>query len=270
MVDMSLAITHLGSGSRGNATLLESDGSKVLIDQGFSGRELEKRLARIDLHPSDLDAMLISHHHGDHGGGAGVVHRRWGVPIHCNLRTAAELGLDLVNDVELFESLQMLEFGDDLSILPVPVPHSGADNVGFIASSRGERAAVVTDLGEWTDELLSHLRGCKHISIESNHDLLRLDRGPYSSSLKDRIRGPGGHLSNDQTGQLLAEVVSNETKSIVLCHLSSENNKPHLAESTVLYHIDEVFEGDIAISLQNGPEFTHWLGQAEKELNVLI
>ncbi len=269
-VGMPLSITHLGSGSRGNATLLCSEDAKILIDQGFSGRQLEKRMNRIGMSPSELDAIVISHHHGDHGGGAGIASRRWDIPIHCNFTTASHLGLDPTGNVELFESLQRIELGEDMSLLPVPVPHSGAENVAFIASSGGQRAAVITDLGSSTEELANHLRGCTHISIESNYDIKRLWKGPYAESLKQRISANGGHLSNDQTGRLLADVVTEKTKSLVLTHLSQENNLPHLAESTVLYHIEEVFQGDIAISLQDGPEFTHWVGQSQLETGMLV
>jgi len=261
---MSLSFTHLGTGSRGNATLVESGDAKVLIDQGFSGKQLEIRLARMDIKPQEIDAIVLTHHHGDHGGGASIAQRRWDIPIYCNDRTATALNLDLRN-VHLFESLEALDFADDLALLPVPVPHSGADNVAFIASHRGERGAVITDLGSWTDELVNHVSGCQHISIEANYDHQRLWNGPYPMRLKDRIAGRGGHLSNDQTGQFLSQVVDKETRSLVLTHLSEKNNAPHLAESTVLHQIDELFEGDIRISLQDGPEFTHHIGQTEAE-----
>ena len=164
-----------------------------------------------------------------------------------------------------FDALDMVRVGDDLAVLPVPVPHSGSDNVAFVASHGGERAAIITDLGSWTDELVTHVRGCEHIAIEANYDHDKLMNGPYPYSLKDRISGRGGHLSNDQTGAFLAEVCAPATRSISLTHLSEKNNRPHLAESTVLYHIDEVFSGDITISLQDGPEYTHYIGQSEEE-----
>ena len=261
---MPLSFTHLGTGSRGNATLVESNDVKILIDQGFSGRQLEARLARMEIRPQEIDAIVLTHHHSDHGGGAAIAQRRWDIPIYCNDRTATALNLDLKN-VQLFESLEALDFANDFALLPVPVPHSGADNVAFIASHKGERGAVITDLGSWTDELINHVSGCQHISIESNYDNKRLWNGPYPMKLKDRIAGRGGHLSNDQTGQFLSQVVDGNTRSIVLTHLSEKNNAPHLAESTVLYHLDDLFEGDIQISLQDGPEFTHHIGQSESE-----
>ncbi len=264
---MSLSFTHLGTGSRGNSTLIECGDAKVLVDQGFSGRELEKRLARIDIRPTEIDAILLTHHHSDHGGGASIAQRRWDIPIFCNDRTALALNLDLAN-TQLFESLEALEFSKDFALLPVPVPHSGADNVAFIASHRGERGAVITDLGSWTDELVNHVKGCQHISIEANYDHNRLWSGPYPVRLKERISGRGGHLSNDQTGRFLSEVVNHDTRSLVLTHLSEKNNAPHLAESSILYHIDDMFEGDIRISLQDGPDFTHHIGQTEAEKNA--
>ena len=119
-----------------------------------------------------------------------------------------------------------------MSMLPIPVPHDDSDNVAIIASDgRGSRAGIVTDLGEATRDLVKQLSGCNHISIEANYDHSRLVRGPYPDSLKRRISGRGGHLSNFQTGQILQEVSNNNLQSVVLCHLSESNNAPHIAES---------------------------------------
>jgi phosphoribosyl 1,2-cyclic phosphodiesterase len=263
-IEMTMVLTHLGTGSRGNATLLETEQAKVLIDQGFSGAQLEKRLARLNIHPTEIDYIFVSHHHGDHGGGALVAQKRWKMKVQANHRTAEELGLQ-TELTHYFDSLDLIQVSDDLSVLPVPVPHSGADNVAFVASHNGQRAAVITDLGSWTDELITHVRGCEHIAIEANYDHNRLMNGPYPFSLKDRISGRGGHLSNDQTGQFLAQVCTPATRSISLTHLSEKNNQPHLAESTVLYHIDEVFSGDITISLQDGPENSHYIGRTVEQ-----
>ena len=261
---MSLRITHLGTGSRGNSTLLETDDVKVLIDLGFSGAQLRKRLAMLNIEPEDIDCALLSHHHGDHGGGATIAQRKWDMQILANERTAQELDLDPLK-TSYFGALDVIRIGDELSILTVPVPHSGSENVAFVASYGGERAAIITDLGSWTDELIKHVYGCEHISIEANYDDQKLSAGPYPYSLKERIRGRGGHLSNSQTGQFLAEVSTESTRNIVLTHLSEKNNSPHLAESTVLYYISEVFDGDIYISLQDGPEMTHYVGASGLE-----
>jgi len=120
-------------------------------------------------------------------------------------------------------------------------------------------------LGESTIELKKYLEGCRHISIEANYDQKKLFMSSYPESLKRRISGRGGHLSNFQTGKLLSEVMHTKLESIVLCHLSDKNNAPHLAESEVLYHIGDKYNGDIAISRQIGPEFSHYLGQQDEE-----
>ena len=125
---MKLRITHLGTGSRGNSTLLESDDVKVLLDQGFSGAQLEKRLAMLNIHPTEIDCALISHHHGDHGGGACIAQMKWEMQILANEITAMELGLD-PKLTTYFGPLDVVRIGEKLSILTVPVPHSGADNV---------------------------------------------------------------------------------------------------------------------------------------------
>ena len=259
-VRMTLTITHLGTGSRGNATLLSTPKVNVLIDQGFSGVQLQKRLKMMGLEPDDIDCVLITHHHGDHGGGATVVQNKWGIPVLANERTSLELGLN-PELTTFFDALDLIRIGDDLSVLPVPVPHDGSDNVAFVASHNGERVAIITDLGTFTDELVRHVRGCEHISVEANYDERRLLNGPYPRSLKDRISGPGGHLSNDQTGQFLAQVCTPATRSVTLTHLSQKNNEPHIAEATVLYYIEDVFSGDLCISTQDGPEFSHYIGR---------
>ncbi|DAC55931.1 MAG TPA: MBL fold metallo-hydrolase, partial [Candidatus Poseidoniales archaeon] len=136
---MTMTITHLGTGSRGNSTLLETPRAKVLIDQGFSGTQLAKRLARLQLTPEDIDCVFITHHHGDHGGGAKLVQTKWNIPVLANERTALEL--DLVPELTThFEALDLVRVGEDLAVLPVPVPHAGSDNVAFVASHGGERA----------------------------------------------------------------------------------------------------------------------------------
>ena len=124
----------------------------------------------------------------------------------------------------------------------------------------------MTDLGEPTEELVKHLTGCSHLSVEANYDTKRLFGNPrYPQPLKDRIHGRGGHLSNKQTATMLNRLVHDKLDSIVLCHLSSDNNAPHLAESEVLCEIGEKFEGVIHISRQEGPEFAQWLGERAAE-----
>lgn len=261
---MSLEITHLGSGSRGNSVLLQSDEAKILIDCGFSLRQIESRLAKINVSGDEIDGIFVSHHHGDHSKSAVRASKKWETRLYSNLETAIKLGIRPIEEVRTFSNLERIQLSSDLSILPVPVPHDDAENVAFIASNGdGQRAAIVTDLGEPTVELMKHLHGCEHISIEANYDLGRLMSGPYPPSLKRRISGRGGHLSNEQTADILSEICHPNLSSIVLCHLSEKNNAPHLAESEVLMEIEGRFNGDLSISLQDGPEFSHRIGQED-------
>ncbi len=261
---MSMRITHLGSGSRGNATLISSEDCNVLVDCGFSLRQTEKRLNIADVEPRSIDAIVVTHHHRDHSESALRASKRWGSSLHCNLGTATRMGWRPIEECKTFGNLERIEFSTKMSMLAIPVPHDDADNVALIASDReGNRAAIVTDLGEVPKDLVNHLSSCNHISIEANYDHSRLMGGPYPDSLKRRISGRGGHLSNSQTGDVLREVCHRGLQSLVLCHLSEKNNAPHLAESEVLLAMGERFHGNVSISKQSGPEFSYWSGQSE-------
>ena len=268
---MGLGITHLGSGSRGNATLISTENCNVLVDCGFSLKQTESRLAIADVDPNSIDAIIVTHHHKDHSGSALRASKKWGASLHCNMGTAIRMGWRPIEECATFGNLERLDFPDGMSMLPIPVPHDDSDNVAIIASDgRGSRAGIVTDLGEATRDLVKQLSGCNHISIEANYDHSRLLRGPYPDSLKRRISGRGGHLSNFQTGQILQEVSNKNLQSVVLCHLSESNNAPHIAESEVLLAMGDEFEGSVSISKQKGPEFTHWAGVEEPSKLAIV
>ncbi len=269
MIDVGLQITHLGSGSRGNSTLLESDNCKVLIDCGFSLKQTEKRLSRIEIEPSSIDAIFITHHHGDHSRSALKASQKWDARLYCNIETAIKMGWNPILDCRTFGNLERINVNDEISVLPIPIPHDDAENIALIVSNGdGNRAGFVTDLGEATVELKRHLKGCAHISIEANYDHSKLMQGPYPDSLKRRITSRGGHLSNSQTAEILNEVMTPELKTIVLCHLSDKNNAPHLAESEVLMMIGEEYKGMIFISEQSGPEFKIIIGENNLETKI--
>tara|TARA_B100000085_G_scaffold42622_2_gene35703 strand:+ start:931 stop:1728 length:798 start_codon:yes stop_codon:yes gene_type:complete len=265
---MALEITHLGSGSRGNCAIINSDETRVMIDCGFSIKQTEKRLGSLELKPRDIDAIIVTHHHQDHSKSAMGASKKWNIPLYCNQFTAKKMNWEFER-CKIFDNLERVDISSKLSILPIPIPHDDSDNIAVIASDKNnERAAIVTDLGEATDELIKHLEGCGHISIEANYDNSRLMNGPYPDILKRRITGRGGHLSNEQTSEILERVCHPKLESIVLCHLSEKNNAPHMAESEVLMRIDEKFLGEIAISSQTGPEFTHFLGDGKEILTI--
>lgn len=260
---MGVGITHLGSGSRGNATIISSGECNILVDCGFSLKQTEKRLEIAGYEKESIDSIVVTHHHKDHSGSALRASKKWGAKLHCNLGTASKMGWEPAEECSTFGNLERIQFSPGLSMLPISVPHDDADNVALIASDgNGGRAAIVTDLGEAPHDLIKHLSGCNHISIEANYDHRRLIEGPYPDSLKRRITGRGGHLSNKQAGEILLEVLHDDLESIVLCHLSEKNNAPHLAESEVLMAIGDEFRGKISISKQLGPEFSYWTGQS--------
>ena len=261
---MGMGITHLGSGSRGNAAIISSGECNVLVDCGFSLKQTEKRLEIAGFDPESIESIIVTHHHKDHSGSALRASKRWGSSLHCNLETASKMGWDSDEECVVFGNLERVQFSTELSMLPIPIPHDDADNVALIASDRnGGRAAIVTDLGEAPRDLIKHLSGCNHISIEANYDQKKLLGGPYPNSLKRRISGRGGHLSNRQAGEVLREVLHDDLESIVLCHLSEKNNAPHIAESEVLMAMGDEFDGSISIPKQLGPEFSYWTGQSE-------
>ncbi len=263
---MSMKITHLGSGSRGNSVLLSTNESNVLIDCGFSLKKTESRLEKLGVNPTDIDSILVTHHHSDHSKSAKRAAIKWGSKLISNAETAKRMEWEETDNLRVFSELERIDAGFDMSLLTIPIPHDDADNVAVIAcDDQGGRAAVVTDLGEVTAELSSHLKKCDHISIEANYDHDRLMRGNYPDSLKRRISGRGGHLSNSQTAEALREIVHPRLRSIVLCHLSESNNLPHVAESEVLMEICDAFNGSLSISKQDGPEFSNWIGQIDSE-----
>lgn len=261
-----MKITHLGSGSRGNSVLLSTGESNVLVDCGFSLKKIESRLDKLSVNPTDIDSIIVTHHHSDHSKSAKRAAKRWGARLISNAETAKRMQWEDREDLLVFSELERIDAGVDISLLTIPVPHDDADNVAVIAcDDKGRRAAIVTDLGEVTAELSSHLRKCDHISIESNYDHNRLMRGNYPDALKRRISGRGGHLSNSQTASALSKIVHPKLSSIVLCHLSESNNLPHIAESEVLMEICDNFNGSLSISKQDGPEFSNWIGQIDSE-----
>lgn len=220
----------LGSGSRGNATLVEFGSTRLLVDAGLSARALNARLDAVGIPAGDIDFILLSHDHGDHVRGAERFSRVNDVPVVCSTET-----LDAMDRSEHhFASWSRLsENGPmrlgDCKVEPFPVPHDAARPVGFVIEGEGLRIGMATDLGCATTVVLERLRGCHLVMIESNHDPEMLLNGPYPWHLKQRVAGRTGHLSNDDAASLLRDVVDDSCRAVVLAHLSEQNNTPELA-----------------------------------------
>lgn len=228
-----LRFCSLGSGSSGNATLVEArsgiTASRVLIDCGFSLRELTARLTRAGLAPHQLDAVFVTHEHGDHVGCALSLARRHGVPVWMSRGTWQAIGQpDLPDVIRFARDGQLVPIGD-LLLVPYTVPHDAAEPLQLAFSDGASRLGVLTDAGSITPHLLAHLSGCQALLLECNHDAALLAASRYPQSLKRRIAGRFGHLSNDTAAEILSACLHGGLRHVVAAHLSRENNRPELA-----------------------------------------
>jgi phosphoribosyl 1,2-cyclic phosphodiesterase len=228
-----LRFCSLGSGSSGNATLVEAGGgttrSRVLVDCGFTQRELRARLARADVAPDDIDAIFVTHEHGDHVGCAIGFARRHAIPLWMSRGTWRAIG-----EPELPGLLHFARDGEaitvgDLELAPYTVPHDAQEPLQPRFSDGAVHLGVLTDAGSITTHLLEQLQGCQALLLECNHDSDMLASSRYPASLKSRIGGRYGHLSNDTAAQVLARCLHGGLQHIVAAHLSRENNRPELA-----------------------------------------
>lgn len=220
----------LASGSKGNTCYVETNQARVLIDAGLSCREITRRLEIVGIEAESLDALFITHEHQDHIRGAGPVARRFGLPVYTNQATL-DKGLRTMGNLP---EPVIIQAGQGMTINGLTVEtftkcHDAADPVGLVLSLNGTRIGLATDLGRPTNLVEDRLRGCQALILEFNYDPDMLDNGPYPLFLKRRIKGPDGHLSNQQAGDLLRAVYHRDLKYVVLAHLSETNNDPDKA-----------------------------------------
>jgi phosphoribosyl 1,2-cyclic phosphodiesterase len=232
--DTSVRISVLGSGSGGNATLIATERTRVLLDAGFSRRETQKRLRAIGEPADALDAIVISHEHCDHISGmvplAGGLH----VPVYMTELARRVVPADpaevrVMPHFELFRAGQTLAI-NDIEIETFTIPHDSVDPVAFRIQAEGVRVGFCTDLGYIPDSVKVHLRGCHCLILESNHDLDMLKVGPYPWVVKQRVMSRTGHLSNAAVAEFLAQDYDGSAAVLVLAHLSENNNHPALAQ----------------------------------------
>lgn len=223
----------LASGSTGNAVFINMDNRRFLVDAGISATRIEKALKSIGTHPSELDAVLITHEHHDHISGLPVFLKRHGIPVYT--RAATWQGIDFAGNLPpecIREMHDSLTFGD-VHIESFDISHDAAEPVGFVFTCRDKKLSVATDLGIFTASVVRALSQADAIVLESNHDPDMLAIGPYPPFLKKRIRSRYGHLSNYDAAGLLGCVNRKAHTQVFLAHLSQENNCPDLAEFTV-------------------------------------
>ena len=238
-----LELCSIASGSSGNCICVGSDDCHVLIDAGISGKRIENGLNAIDLTSRDMQGILITHEHIDHIAGLGVMARRYGLPMY-----ATEDTIDAIKqtssvgriDESLFHVIQPQEAFEigDLHITPISISHDAADPVAYRIEKGDRKVAVVTDLGTYDDAIVSQLQNLDILLLEANHDIHMLEVGVYPYPLKRRIMGDRGHLSNERSGQLLGELLHDKFGTVILGHLSKENNYEELAYESVRQEVD--------------------------------
>ena len=243
-----MRMASLSSGSSGNCIYIGSENHHILIDSGISKKRVEEGLKALELTPTDISGIFITHEHTDHIGGLGVLSRKYGLPIYATegtieqIRRTSSLGTmpeGLYHPIHAGEDVTI----GDLKLHPFAVAHDAAEPVAYRVNSNGSSVAVVTDLGEYTEEIVTGLQGLDALFLEANHDVRMLQVGPYPYPLKQRIMSRLGHLSNEAAGQFLLRLLHPGMKKVLLGHLSKENNYSELAYETVRMEVT-LGEGD--------------------------
>ena len=229
-----MRFTSLGSGSEGNALIVQVAGTVVMMDCGFGLAATEHKLARAGIAPQDLDAVLVTHEHADHLGGVGRLARKYKLPVWLTHGTAkvfnqGSLPQALINFVDPHEAFSV----GDVHVTPYFVPHDAYEPVQYVFSDGNARLGVLTDTGSITAHIQAMLSGCNALVLECNHDLEMLMNGPYPASLKRRVAGKFGHLDNATAASLLAGIDCSSLKHVVAAHLSQSNNLPTLATAAL-------------------------------------
>jgi len=233
MKDKTFSICPLASGSKGNSIFVSCGNTCFLIDAGLSGIEIQRRLARINVNPENLSAIIITHEHSDHIKGAGVLSRRFQLPVYITPQTnTASKSIGKLSKTCFFECGHPFEI-NNISINPFSTSHDASDPVGMTMSYNKRKIGIATDLGIATNLVKQSLKNCDLLYIESNHDPEMLIKGPYPWPLKQRIKSRTGHLSNKDAKELIAELRNEDLQHIILAHLSEENNRPEIAAREV-------------------------------------
>ncbi len=233
---MAVTVTVLGSGSKGNSTVVSTSKTSILVDAGFSCRETFRRMKQAGLAPEDLDAIVISHEHADHVYGVYVLARKLDVPVFMTAATHHMWWRSIrdrydgqhLHRLETFSAGHAFQIGD-LEVMPFTIPHDAVDPTGFAFRAEGVKMALVTDLGYLPENVKYYVKGSDCLIIESNHDLEMLRTGPYPWAVKQRVLSKKGHLSNDTLAEFFCNDYDGNAAFVVLAHLSEQNNHPEIA-----------------------------------------
>ncbi|GEK59014.1 MBL fold metallo-hydrolase [Marinococcus halophilus] len=239
---MTLQFSVLASGSTGNAIYVQTGKQRLLIDAGLSGKKIVENLCAIGVDPAALDALIITHEHSDHIKSAGVLSRKYQLPVYANPKTWQAME-GLIGKVPLeqkfhLERNQPALFGN-IELEPFHVSHDAVDPMFFVFHNEGKKLALATDMGYVSDQIKGTVKNADAYIFESNHDINLLRMGHYPWNVKKRILGDSGHVSNEDSAYALADVVGDRTSRIYLAHLSRDNNMKDLARMTVQQVLEE-------------------------------
>jgi phosphoribosyl 1,2-cyclic phosphodiesterase len=264
---VSLRFRVLGSGSTGNATLVEAGGTRLLLDAGLGPRSLAERLQDAGVDPASLAAVFVSHEHGDHARGAAAFSAKWGVRL-CGSRgtyAAAGFGAEEIAGYDTIAAGATRTVGA-LTVTAVGLPHDAAEPLAFVVRGEGASLGHATDFGHVGRALVEAFRACDALLMESNYDPGMLRDGPYPWSLKERILSPLGHVSNDDVARFLGSALGEACRTLVLAHLSQTNNHPELARMTAEAALRRRGRTEVRLELTTA-EGTGWIdvgpGRAE-------
>ena len=234
----------LYSGSSGNSLFVQSENTKILVDAGVSSKKIEKALNDIEVDPSSLDGILITHEHIDHVQGLGTLSKKFNLPVFVTQETLDAMPKQKdklsVQNVKLFKVSEKFEIGD-LTINPFSIPHDAVNPCGFNIFKGNKKISIATDIGHITNSILKNLEESLFVMLEANYDPEVLKCSPYPFTLKTRIAGPSGHLSNQLAGKTITYLLQCGLKSAMLGHLSKQSNFPELAYKTV---VEELLENN--------------------------
>jgi len=243
----------LVSGSSGNCSLISDGRTTLLVDCGLSCKKLEEALEKAKVDPKDISAMLITHEHSDHIKGAGIVSRKYNLPVFATLKTHEYMNLGKVEscNVQYLSPDVDFEIGS-IGVRPFSIPHDAVDPVGYNFFFGEKKLSLATDIGKMNDSIMGNLKGSLAVLLESNHDVDMLKNGRYPIYLKRRILSDVGHLSNIDAAKTVLELIKSGTSHIMLGHLSQENNTPTVAYTTTKNYLEEngvILDKDATLSV---------------------
>lgn len=233
---MTFRFCSLSSGSSGNCQFVEAGSTRILVDSGFSGKRIEGLLREIDVEASTIDYILLTHEHTDHIKGAGVLSRRYDIPLVANRGTweGMEKSVGKIGEKNRKLITSNVDFElRDMGIRAFNIYHDAREPVGYNIFYKNKKISIITDTGRVNMEIEESLKDSDLYLLESNHDLEMLMNGRYPYYLKERIKGDLGHLSNEDAGKILKGLLKGRGEKVLLGHLSQDNNNPHLAELTI-------------------------------------